>query len=91
MSGKSGVAIDPPRMVSNVRRFTGVGDDITFLHDLSTLLEWSGKARCNKARCKRINDLETKAPLTSIPTGSASVIRKSTGKKETSYAFRLRS
>jgi len=28
-------------MVSNVRRFTGVGDDITFLHDLGTLLDRS--------------------------------------------------
>jgi hypothetical protein len=33
MRGASnGVAIDPPRRVSKVRRFTGVGDDITFLH-----------------------------------------------------------
>jgi hypothetical protein len=28
----SGVAIEPPSMVSNVRRFKCVGDDITFLH-----------------------------------------------------------
>src|SRR6266478_1565457 len=27
-------------MVSNVRRFTGAGDDIAFLHDLSFLLDW---------------------------------------------------
>src|SRR4051812_23680639 len=34
MRGAStGVAIDPPNMVSKVRRFTAVSGDITFLHD----------------------------------------------------------
>jgi hypothetical protein len=27
------VAIEPPITVSSVRRFTGAGDDIAFLHD----------------------------------------------------------
>jgi len=56
-------------MVNNVRRLTGVGDDITFLHDQGSLTDWSGKTRC-----MRIKDLETKAPLTSIATGWATTI-----------------
>jgi hypothetical protein len=30
------MAIEEPRMVSNERRFTAVGDDITVLHDVVT-------------------------------------------------------
>jgi hypothetical protein len=72
----SGAAIEPPSRVSNLRRFTGVGDGIAFLHDLRFCFFWSGETLC-----MRINDPGTKAPRTFIPIDWKSVVRRSPTRK----------